>query len=450
MNRVGVRRRIARAWPYLVVVIVPLALSVTHVARFTEMSPIDESRHLDYMIQLTDGHLVRLGDELGQDSMRIEACRGVELFDFAEPPCASRRFRPADFRDEGYSNVTGHPPGYYLLTGVPAAIAEGSGLAGSMLDPARLLGGVWIAIGLVLALRAGELLGIARVPMVAVSLAIVAAPGVLASASTVNPDAASVFAGGLVLLTAVRWERGRTRSWLPLAAVGAIVALLKMTNAVAVGIVVLWFAARAVALWRSATRDAERRDEHRSEAKRYVIGAAALLAGMSAATLLWIVVASARATIEPLDIPSNAQFFKESFPWGLTLERGNLFGLLPPLGDWFPSLLYRRGPMNLALVTGWLLIGVMLTSVLRVRAADRLSLIGAASFVVLLSGGVVLMMLTWAVNQVVFAPVARYSLSAVPFLILVTAGAVRGRVSPIVLSLYAALCCLVTFGVLVS
>jgi len=435
------------------VIVVPVLLSVTHIARFTEMSPIDESRHVDYMVRLTDGHLVRLGDRVGQESMRIEACRGIELDDFLEPRCESREFRPRDFRDLGYSNVTGHPPGYYAVTGFPASLVEAMGLSGSILDPARLIGALWLVVGLVMVVRAGEILELDRLAVVATALAVVAAPGVLASASTVNPDAASVFAGGLVLLAAVQWERRRIRAWWVLGIVGAVVALLKMTNAVAVGIVVLWFLARGCARWRAqGARDRTEPDvdEGRDDARRYLIGAAALFGGMLLATMLWIVIASIRATIEPLDIPSNAQFYKESFPWGLTADRGNLFGLLPPLGDWFPSLLYRRGPMNVAVVTGWLLIGVMLTSVLRFRISDRIALIGSACFAVLMSGGVVLMMLTWSVNQVVFAPVARYSLSAVPFLIVVVAGTVRGRVAPVVLSVFAALACSLTWIALVT
>jgi len=187
-----------------------------------------------------------------------------------------------------------------------------------------------------------------------------------------------------------------------------------------------------------------------TEGRRYALGAGALVGGMLAATLIWIVIASARATIDPLDIPSNAQFYKESFPWGLIVDRSNLFGLLPPLGDWYPGFMNRRGPLDMAVVTGWLVIGAMITSVLRVRPFDRTALIGSACFAVLLTGGVGLMFLTWMVNQVVFEPVARYSLSAVPFVIVVIAGSVRGRFAPIALGAFAAISCGLTFGALVT
>ena len=122
-------RRWARWWPYLAVVVVAIAANAGHVARYTQLSPFDESRHIDYMARIyEDGTVVKLGDKLGLTAMRLEACRGVDVAGFTPPPCASRRLVPEDFRDEGYDNAVNNPPLYYLTTGAVAEAVKATGL----------------------------------------------------------------------------------------------------------------------------------------------------------------------------------------------------------------------------------------------------------------------------------------------------------------------------------
>jgi hypothetical protein len=439
-----VRRYVALWWPYLLVVAMALLVTTLHVARFTQLSPIDETRHLDYMSQLTKGHVVKLGDKLGQEAMRIEACRGIAIPRFRVPPCGSPVFHPRVFRDRGYNNVTAHPPVYYAVTGFPARLMKDAGLSGSILDPARVLGGLWLAAGLVLALRAGELLGIRRLPLVAAAVAILAAPGFLTSFATVNPDAASVFAGGLVLYTAVAWEQDRVRIyWLAVA--GGIAAALKMTNFIAVAIVALWFLARAIQPWW------ERRQGRESDVdgRRYLQGAAVLLASCLAVTLIWIVIASARATIDPLMIPSNRAVYFSSFGWGVALDSLNLFALFPPIGGFTYEGLAKRGPLDLQTITEWLAIAGLMVGLLRVSIRDRLSLIATGSVAVLLSGGIGFMFLTWIANSVIFRPVSRYGLSAIPIVIVLIASLVKTRPARLLISMFAALAISVTIFTLV-
>ena len=221
-TRAFVRRR----WPYLFVAALAIFSSALHVARSTQLSAIDETRNIDYLIRIYDeGYLVKLGDRIGQTAMRLEACRGIDAkLDAPSPPCSTRRFDSPDFRDDGYNNAVNHPPGYHLVTGAVAKVTTLLGISNNLLDPARLVGGLWLAAGLMLALFAGELLGIARVPLVAAATIFALAPDALNSSAIVNPDGASLFAGGLVLVAALLWERDRLATrWLALA--GGIVDL---------------------------------------------------------------------------------------------------------------------------------------------------------------------------------------------------------------------------------
>ena len=213
---IGVSTRaplLRRIWPYLFVALLAVTSSALHVARVTELSPVDETRNLDYMVRIYDeGHLVKLGDRIGQTAMRLEACRGI---DFAlhgrdvDPPCSTRHFDARDFRDDGYNNAVNHPPGYHLVTGAIAKAATLLGISTNPLDPGRLVGGFWLAAGLMLAVYAGELLGIRRVPLVAAATIFALAPDALNSASIVNFDGVLLFVGGVIFVLVFLWERGQ-------------------------------------------------------------------------------------------------------------------------------------------------------------------------------------------------------------------------------------------------
>jgi hypothetical protein len=430
-----------RAWPYLVVVTVALAGSALHTARYAVLSPFDESRHLDYMARIyEDGYVVKLGDKLADTAMRLEACRGVDVPDYVPPPCATRRFDPVAFRDEGYNNAVNNPPLYYLVTGGVASAADGIGLSDSILDPARLMGGVWLAAGLAMVVFAGDCLRVRRVPLVAAAVIFALAPEPLFMAATVNADSAAVFAGALTLVVGLAWERRRLPvAWL--AVVGVLVAALKMTNLIGVGIVVLWFLTQAVRV--------RGRDPGTGRTTREYLWAVALLVGGAVGmTLLWIAIAGARATIDALALPSNAQFYEPGFPWQAFALRQNVFSLFPPLGGLRPPVLATRLNDTIAYASGWLAGAVVIVAALRFDARRRLVTLGAWTGAVLLVAGPGFILSTWVVNRVIFQPVARYGLSAIPMLILATGAIVRGRVGTVLLAAFALLAAGTVLGTL--
>jgi hypothetical protein len=438
-------RGLRRWWPYLAVAALVFVLGVIHISRFTSTSPIDESRHVDYMAKVTQGEVPRLGDLIGNETMRIEACRGIELPEFDPPPCSTRDLHPRSFRDKGYTNVTGHPPLYYLVTGAPARALAELGIAGSILDPARVAGLFWLMIGLFLTVRAAEVLGVRRVPTVCAIAIVVAAPSFLTSHGTVNPDAASVFAGGLVLLLAVLWERYRVPTW-ALGIAGGVAAALKMTNFAIVAVVALWLLSKA---WCNRYRPNEEDAAAKSTTRRLLVGAGVLVGSALAVTVAWIAVGSARALIDPLQLPSNAQFYQDAFPWGVLPTSANLFAMFTPVNDWTFPALRVRGTTDVQTVTQWILIAGMLVGLLRVSIRDRISVLAAWTAVVLLAGSSGFMLLTWVINRVVFSPASRYGLSTIPVLVIAAATLVRGRVGTLVMATFAALAVSVTLSSMV-
>ncbi len=437
----ALRAWLARRWPYVAVVFVALAASSLHVARYTKLSPFDESRHLDYMVQIYDnGHVVKLGDLLGQTAMRIEACRGVDLAT-TDPPCNSLAFDAEFFRDKGYNNAVNNPPGYYLVDGAVAKAATGLGIAQSPLDPARLMGGVWMAAGLVLALYAGELLGISLVPLAATAVILAMTPDPLMMSATINPDGAAIFAGGLVFVVALLWERRRIPVWW-LGVVGAGVALLKATNLIGVAIVVLWFLAQAY----RQSRDPE---PDRPTTREYVWACAWLLGAALVITGGWLELASARATVDPLALPSNKMFYRQDLPLHALWTTRNLFSFFPPVGSYRAPILRSHPMRDLTTVATWLAVAGMVAVALRHALRDRLSTLAWWTMVVLVVAAPGFMLSTWLSNHVIFEPAARYALSAIPMIIVLGASLVKTRTAKLGLGAVAVVAIAVTFGTLI-
>ncbi len=438
-----VRAFVRHRWPYLFVAALAIFSSALHVARSTELSAIDETRNVDYLIRIyDDGYLVKLGDRIGQTAMRLEACRGIDAkLDAPSPKCSSRRFDPPDFRDHGYNNAVNHPPGYHLVTGAIAKVTTLLGISNNLLDPARLVGGLWLAAGLMLALFAGELLGIARVPLVAVAAIFALSPDALNSSAIVNPDGASLFAGGVILVAALLWERGRLRMrWLALA--GGLVAAFKMTNFLVIGIVALWFLAQVY-------RQRNEPDPDRPTSRRYLVAVGVLVGGALAVTIVWLGLASARATVDALDLPSNQMFFNPHFPRRPLLDSQNLFALFPPGGVAYRApILQTQVVHDLEFVSGWLSAAALLATALRFSIRDRLSTLGASATFLLIVGGPAFIISTWMANKVIFQPSPRYALSAFPIVIVLLASLVKGRSATIAISVYAGVATAIILGTL--
>jgi len=50
-----------------------------HVDRYTKVSPVDEMQHIDYLYRAPSAPAY--GDKVGQDAMREQTCRGLDLPD---------------------------------------------------------------------------------------------------------------------------------------------------------------------------------------------------------------------------------------------------------------------------------------------------------------------------------------------------------------------------------
>ncbi len=466
----AVLRRLA---PYLYLFVVAILATGVHMAKYTEMSPIDELRHVDYAMRVTKGHFPILGDKLSQEAMREEACRGLDLDDVTEPACDTKVFDPFEFRDDGWQTATAHPPPYYLGAGLVARVAEGVGISDSFLDGARAFSALLLAAGLMVAFAAGRAAGMRASPLLAALTLLPVFSAVIHAQSTVNPDSTAILAGAIVMLVGLMWERGRLPLW-TLAIAGAFAAGTKYTSLLAVLMMTAVFVVRAEPVelwvtWRGARRarrsgtevGATPEGEAAPEVEAapgsvlvaveadvdppgvrsrldYVKAAVVLLGAALVVTLTWMMIDRLRATIDPSIVPQNQYLASHGIPPLETfISPRQLFAWLPPVDSYDTPRFFSPYVQDVRIIATYLYVGAVLMAALRINRRDRISLFGGFGVAASLLGAPAFIVFTVVVSRVVIDAPARYGMSLLPFMAAILASFVKNRVGGALLWVFA-------------
>lgn len=413
----------------LVAVAVLVAL---HVRDHPALSHIDELQHMDYTLK-SPFHVPRHGDTIGQEAMEEAACRGIDyplrlaiddLNDWLHltgergvaelgpstvaraqlPPCRSLLLAPDEFPNSGLNTASAHPPLYYTATALVGEVIEAAPSVDSPVTGARLAGILWLgAAAIVLWYVLGSLGASTWSKALLIGLLAIS-PRVLHESSIINPDTTALLGGALVLAAAVRWDAGRAPGWLlPLAALVAV--WLKFTNSVVVGVAVLFLAVRA---W-------QRRD---TLTRRQVLNWSAVAGTaviLTLATILaWSAVQDARGDIPAEDLPTNAIYQVDSFPWDNLGDE--LFSTLTPLRDPFvPDTLPRNLLEPLGSLINLMLLAGLGAVALFTAPGSKHRALAAAAAVGMVATGVVTMVASYLSLGIYFDTDPRYGLSLLPF-----------------------------------
>jgi hypothetical protein len=457
--------------PALAISALALLLVGLHVRAYTLTSPIDELVHIDYLFRAASGNLVRVGDMVGERAMREEACRGKDSLGAAAnpaeriPPCSQTVLRPEEFPGQGWNTAYGHPPTYYVVTGV-----LGRGLMvvtgiDSLVTAGRVLGAAWLAAGLGSCWAAGRRLGAGALPLAGALALVASTPSVLYASSTINPDAASLAVGGAVLLAVLSWEErsrrlGRGLGWL--FAAGLFAGGVKLTNLVAVMAGGLYLLGRGLlptgdphwqAPWQSAGQapwppPGERPGGERSGQtdpaarpaappaaswqRRWPFAAhlgatAALGAGALLATAGWLAFVRAEALIDPASLPMSGRFAIEGI--GVAQVLGEIGTFVTPVKGAFVAFVLNDLAVNLFLqVYGWLLLASVLGSVLIAAQAQRLRILAGAHLATMIAGGPLFVLMNFYAQGAYVQPLPpRYAMSLLVGLSALLAATVRER-----------------------
>jgi len=237
--------RVLRSRPFafaaLIVIFGSILLNVVHVSHYTELSPVDELQHIDYLYRAP--FIVHSGDKVGQDAMREEACR--VLPNWPSPPCSrTATYSASDFQEGGVNTAAVYTPLYYTVTKVLATPLTWVLGNDSLVTAARLVGGLYLAAGLFVTLVIARRFGARPYPTAAVLLAAAATPNLLVPSATITPDAIALLTGALLVWSVLWWEESpRRRMWLPIL-LGVVTVLFKAINVISVVLVVLFIVLR--------------------------------------------------------------------------------------------------------------------------------------------------------------------------------------------------------------
>ena len=432
-----------------------LGLVIGHVHSYTQVSPIDELQHLDYLIQAGDGHLVGLGDLFSQESLRLETCHRLDAeFDSKVPPCVedpSVQFDPSTFQESGYNTAAIHPPTYYAIDGVIArVIAAVLPVKDDPLTNGRVAGALWLmaAVGaLWLLLRE---LGSTRLLASSLIALTISAPTVLFASATINTDGTSLLCGAVLLWAVVRWERGRLPLWVVLAAT-ALCAGTKVTNLIAVAVVVLYLLIRCN--WSSMLGASDATDAPRGAPspvrrtvtavrsfvatnRRRLVPVVAMGAIAVAVSLVWQVIAQSIATVSAAEIPMTQRYTVLRFPmsqfigsWRQTFD--------PLFGPYLVSFLRTDAVEFVSGLFALLVIVVTLVAMVRSPRGSRSRALACAALGAAAIAGPAIVVFNYIFQSVYVDIPFRYALVAVPALVASGVFALSGRWATVLTSGFA-------------
>lgn len=404
-------------WTILPILVFSFMLVGLHLRAYPTFSPIDERQHVDYLYRITRGELLRMGEQIGQETLRDEACRGLDWNLFTPPPChPNRPYNPDVFPNLGYNSAHIHPPTYYFFASVVAKSLRVTGVARDFVSSARLAGGLWLGLALVLFWYAARELQVSPRSRVIAMVLLATTPTVIHASATVNPDSVALLAGAALLLTTLVWERKRGRTILLLPLASALAVALKVTNILAVGASALYLLIRWWPRRKMARSDPGVRNS-------YLAAASAVVVAGIATTFLWIVLHNMLIRV-PFD-PAIELYQIESLSINAIVAQ--MMALVTPLKDaWLPPFFHNEAVNTIAQLVSLGLLAAVFGAILFEHPNRPRTAVAISGGLVILGSGMALTIFNYLFNSRTYAGIpARYGISVLPFLFLALASALR-------------------------
>jgi hypothetical protein len=407
----------------IALVLVAVGFSALHVQDHEELSPVDELQHIDYLYKAPS--VVHSGEKVGQEAMREQACRG--LLTWPDPVACTPlgTYDTRDFQESGNNTAAIYTPLYYTLTKVVATPLQAVLGLDSLVTAARLVGGLWLAGGLVVTLLVARRLGAHPYVATALLLATASVPTVLYPAATVTPDAAALLGGAALVWSVLWWQDAPARRWWLPALLSAVVVAFKALNIVVVVLVALSVLLHAVV---GAVR--RRRSGTTSDAGPRPLQSALLIGAMSVLALAcavgYILYTGAAAVASSDGVAMTERARADSFPLAPTIEHIGVFlQVFYDAGSW--NTLGSVGVLNQRLL-GLFVFGATFAAVVVARRIPTdLRLLATSLLVVGLVGAPLIIVFTYLSQGIVVPIPGRYALSLIPAGVAVAAATLRDR-----------------------
>lgn len=407
----------------IVLVLVAIGFSALHGQDHEELSPVDELQHIDYLYKAPA--VVHSGEKVGQDAMREQACRG--LLTWADPVACTPlgTYRTQDFQESGSNTAAIYTPLYYTITKVVATPLQAVLGLDSLVTAARLVGGLWLAGGLVMTLLVARRLGAHPYVATALLMATASVPTVLYPAATVTPDAAALLGGAALVWSVLWWQDAPSRRWWLPALLGAVVVAFKALNIVVVVLVALYVLLHAVvgALRRRRTGTTVDTGPRPAQAALLITAVSALALACAVGYILYTGI-TAVASSDGVAMTERTRV--DSFPLAPTVEHVGVFlQVFYDAGSW--NTLGSVGLLNQRLL-GLFVFGATFAAVVVARRIPQdLRLLAISLVVVGLVGAPLIIVFTYVAQGIVVPIPGRYALSLIPAGVAVAAATLRDR-----------------------
>jgi hypothetical protein len=387
------RRRVAWALSAVLLGLVAIIVVVPAATGPGGVSPIDEYDYTDALDKADHGELSNTGDKIDQYARQVVICRGLLAITPPAPDACGMPQSDTAVPRDGFSAADIHPPTYFFLTAAVSKVVRALGLTDDLLIAGRLVGALWLTLGMLAMVGAGRAWGARWVMPVLTAVAIGASPLLVSVSGYLTPDAMGLLVGAGVLLATTLWQRGRLH-WALLLLTALMPAFVKVPFVLAplFGAVLLLVAGLAGHTpWRRA-----------------LTGGVILVGGAGAGAVLCQLIRGALAvgvpTLHPEGPPVALSEFVRFF--GYYLE-------MVPLTSGAPI------PVSTLLVVAvkplaWLLLAAALGGMVFRRREDPLLPVAWAGFTGMVLGSIVLSLIVLIASGGLLIGQSRYALGLLP------------------------------------
>jgi len=387
------RRRLAWGFTALLLGLVAVVVVVPAATGPGGVSPVDEYWYADALDKADRGELSNTGDKVDPYARQVMACRGVIGVNPPSPACGAPQLDAA-LPLNGYTAADIHAPTYFFATALGSKVVRALGITEDLLIAGRLVGALWLALGMLAMVALGRAWGAGWLMPVLTAAGVGASPLLVSVSGYLSPDALGLLVGAGVLLAVTHWMRGRvpTALLLPIAMLPAFVKV-PFVLAPLFGAVLLVVAAIAgQATWRRA-----------------LAGSALLVGGAGAGAILWQLVRRSLEVAEPVLHPAAEQ------PVSISSFASYLGYYLETI----PSTSGAPIPVPAALAIavlplGWLLLAASLGGMLFRNREDPLTPVCWAGVAGMVMGSIVLSLIVLLASGGFLIGTPRYGLALVP------------------------------------
>lgn len=392
-NWLEARRRIAWALTAVLLGLVAVIVVVPAATGLGGVSPIDEYDYTDALDKADRGELSNTGDKVDQYARQVTVCRGLLGIIPPSPDTCGMQQSGSAVPRNGDTAADLHAPTYFFLTAAVSKLVRSVGLTDDLLIAGRLVGALWLTLGMLAMVALGRAWGARWVMPVLTAAAVGGSPLLVSVSGYVTPDAMGLLVGSAVLLATTQWQRGRLH-WALLLLMALMPAFVKVPFMLAplFGAVLLLVAGIAGHTpWR-----------------RVLTGAVILVSGAGAGAVLWQLVRGALAV--GVSTPH---------PAGPPPALSNLVRFFGYYVDMVPVTSGAPIPVSLMLavavkVLAWLLLAAALGGMLFRRREDPLLPVCWAGMAGMALGSMVLTVIVFIASGGLLIGQSRYGLGLLP------------------------------------